>query len=133
VVWPSISLGRLLNGSALNFSKSSIPGRAQLWKGVTIDAWDVSFLGIDPATSAEADFSSAYVEAVLSYLVPANSFIHSIADEDRPGVRIGVQRRDLVDILLSRMLNQTSLFGLTWSPTVFNFLRPDKPTAPQPA
>jgi polar amino acid transport system substrate-binding protein len=70
-------------------------------EGVNTDACDVSFLGIDPARSAEADFSPAYVEADLTYLVPANSFILSITEADQPGVRIGMPRKDLVDILLS--------------------------------
>lgn len=77
--------------------------------GLKSNAWDVAFLGIDPARSAEADFTPAYLEVDLTYLVPANSSITRVPDADRAGVRIAVPRNDLVDILLSRMLKQATL------------------------
>ena len=77
--------------------------------GLKSNAWDLAFLGIDPSRSAEADFTPAYLEVDLTYLVPANSSIARVPDADRPGVRIAVPRNDLVDILLSRMLTQATL------------------------
>ena len=77
--------------------------------GLKSNAWDVAFLGIDPGRATEADFTPAYLEVDLTYLVPANSTINSVPDADKPGVRIAVPRNDLVDILLSRMLKQATL------------------------
>src|SRR5215472_5106006 len=77
--------------------------------GLKSNAWDLAFLGIDPSRAAEADFTPAYLEVDLTYLVPANSSIARVPDADRPGVRIAVPRNDLVDILLSRMLTQATL------------------------
>src|SRR5215469_5194886 len=77
--------------------------------GLTSNAWDIAFLGIDPSRAAEADFTPAYLEVDLTYLVPANSSIARVPDADRPGVRIAVPRNDLVDVLLSRMLTQATL------------------------
>ena len=77
--------------------------------GLHSNAWDIAFLGIDPTRVAEADFSPAYLEVDLTYLVPESSPIHGIADADRPGIRIAVPRGDLVDILLGRSLKQATL------------------------
>jgi polar amino acid transport system substrate-binding protein len=77
--------------------------------GLRSNAWDLAFLGIDASRAAEADFTPAYLEVDLTYLVPANSSITRILDADKPGVRIAVPRNDLVDILLSRMLTQATL------------------------
>jgi polar amino acid transport system substrate-binding protein len=80
-----------------------------LGAGLGADAWDIAFLGIDRDRAAQADFSPAYLEVDLTYLVTADSCIRRIADADRPGVRIAVPRGDLVDILLGRLLKQASL------------------------
>jgi len=77
--------------------------------GLKSNAWDLAFLGIDPGRAAEADFTPAYLEVDLTYLVPANSTITRVPDADKPGVRIAVPRNDLVDILLSRTLKQATL------------------------
>jgi polar amino acid transport system substrate-binding protein len=58
-------------------------------------SWDFAFLGIDASRAAEADFTPAYLEVDLTYLVPANSSITRIPDADRPGVRVAVPRNDL--------------------------------------
>jgi polar amino acid transport system substrate-binding protein len=85
------------------------PRPGAIMDGLRSDAWDVAFLGIDPARGAEADFSPAYMEVDLTFLMPSVSSIHSIADGDQPGVRIAVPRGDLVDILLSRMVKRAEL------------------------
>ena len=85
------------------------PRPGAVMAGLHSNAWDIAFLGIDPARVAEADFSPAYLEVDLTYLVPESSPIHGIADADRPGVRIAVPRGDLVDILLGRSLKQATL------------------------
>jgi len=41
--------------------------------GLQSNAWDIAFLGIDPTRATEADFTPAYLEVDLTYLVPANS------------------------------------------------------------
>lgn len=85
------------------------PRPGAVMAGLHSNAWDIAFLGIDPARSAEADFTPAYMEVDLTYLVPGNSDIHKIPDADKPGVRIAVPRNDLVDILLRRLLKQAKL------------------------
>jgi polar amino acid transport system substrate-binding protein len=91
--------------------------------GLKSNAWDVAFLGIAPGRATEADFTPAYLEVDLTYLVPANSTITSVPDADKPGVRIAVPRNDLVDILLSRMLKQATLVRADTVTEAFELVR----------
>jgi polar amino acid transport system substrate-binding protein len=54
------------------------------------DAWDIGLIGAEPKRAATIAFSPAYVEIEASYIVPAGSTVQSMADVDRPGVRIAV-------------------------------------------
>jgi polar amino acid transport system substrate-binding protein len=77
--------------------------------GASTDAWDVAFLVIDPARSAMADVSPPYMQSDFTYLIPAASSIHNLADADQPGVQIAVPRGDAVDLVLTRLLKQATL------------------------
>lgn len=72
-------------------------------------AWDVAFLGAEPARAGDIDFTPAYVEIEATYLVPAGSRLKSIADVDRAGVRISVSNRSAYDLYLSRALQHAEL------------------------
>jgi polar amino acid transport system substrate-binding protein len=95
-------------------------------EGLKSNAWDLAFLGIDASRAAEADFTSAYLEVDLTYLVPANSNITSVPEADKPGVRIAVPRNDLVDILLSQMLTQATLVRADTVAGAFELVRTDQ-------
>lgn len=70
---------------------------------------DVGFLGNEPQRADVIAFSPAYVELPVTYLVPANSPLHAIADVDRAGVRIAVSARSAYDLYLSRNLKHAAL------------------------
>lgn len=72
-------------------------------------AWDVAFLGAEPARASEIDFTPAYVEIEATYLVPAGSTLKSIDEVDRAGVRISVSNRSAYDLYLSRALKHAEL------------------------
>jgi ABC-type amino acid transport substrate-binding protein len=72
-------------------------------------AWDVAFLATDPDRAGEIAFAPAYVEIDSTYLVPAGSPLKTIADVDRPGVRIAVSEKSAYDLYLSRALKQATL------------------------
>jgi polar amino acid transport system substrate-binding protein len=74
-----------------------------------VQTWDVAFLGAEPARAAEIEFTPAYVEIECTYLVPAGSPLKSIADVDRPGVRISVSNRSAYDLYLTRALKHAEL------------------------
>jgi polar amino acid transport system substrate-binding protein len=94
--------------------------------GLKSNAWDVAFLGIDPARAAEADFSPAYLEVDLKYLVPPNSSIRNLTDADTAGIRIAVPRGDLVDILLSERLKEAELVRADTVVGAFDLLQAGK-------
>ena len=80
-------------------------------------------MGIEPSRAAEVDFSPPVVQFDYTYLVPAGSSLRSVADADRPGVRIAVVRNHASTLALSRILKQAKLvYAETHEPT-FDLLR----------
>ncbi|MBV8835638.1 MAG: transporter substrate-binding domain-containing protein [Alphaproteobacteria bacterium] len=70
---------------------------------------DIGFLAYDAVRAAQVDFSQNYALAQNTYLVVEGSPIKSVADADRPGVRIGVGARDAGDYFLTRTLKSATL------------------------
>src|SRR5207247_7704825 len=54
-------------------------------------------------------FTAAYLEIPVTYLVPAGSPIRTLADVDRPGVRVAVSEKSAYDLFLSRTLKHARL------------------------
>ena len=104
------------------------PRPGAVMAGLKSNEWDLAFLGIDPARSGEGDFSPAYLEVDLRYLVPLNSLIHTIADADKTGTRIAVPRGDLVDVLLSKRLKRAELVRADTVVGAFELLKVGKRT-----
>jgi polar amino acid transport system substrate-binding protein len=67
-------------------------------------AWDVAFVGFSPARAKEWDFTGLHLEVEFGYLIPAGSAISTMADVDRPGIRIAVQEKSGPDSFFSRTL-----------------------------
>ncbi|MFN0183346.1 MAG: transporter substrate-binding domain-containing protein [Aquabacterium sp.] len=94
-------------GVGLRFVRYANPGA--LAAAAAQDAWDVGLIGADPLRAAEIAFTPAYLEIEASYLVPAGSPIQTIADVDRPGVRIAVGDKTAYDMYLRRTLQHATL------------------------
>jgi polar amino acid transport system substrate-binding protein len=94
-------------GIALEVVQYPRPGA--VFDGARTEAWDVTFLVIDPKRIAAADASPAYMRSEFTYLVPARSAIHDVADADRGSIKIAVPRGDAVDLTLSRILKHAAL------------------------
>jgi polar amino acid transport system substrate-binding protein len=71
--------------------------------------WDVIFLGIVPERAKTVDFSAPYAQIEMGYLVSKDAPISTIADIDKPGVRIAVMEKGASDVLLSATLKQATL------------------------
>lgn len=95
----------------------------KVMEGLNAGACDVGFLGIDPSRIAEVDFSPPIMQVDWTYLVPAGSSIHSVADADRPGVRIAIVRNHAMDLALSRILNQAEPLRAETPDDTFDVLR----------
>jgi len=86
-------------------------------------AVDAGFIANEPERANVIEFSSAYLELPATYLVPAGSSLRSLADVDRPGVRIAVSGRSAYDLYLSRTLKSAQLVraeGIPASVKLFN-------------
>jgi polar amino acid transport system substrate-binding protein len=77
--------------------------------GAKAGAWDIAFLGSDPARAGEIDFTAAYLELEATYLVPAGSLLLTIADVDQDGVRVAAPARANYELYLSRSLQRANL------------------------
>jgi polar amino acid transport system substrate-binding protein len=70
---------------------------------------DIVFLAIEPVRAAEIAFTAPYVLIEGVYMVPRDSGLKTVADVDRPGVRIAVNRGSAYDLFLTRTLKQATL------------------------
>jgi polar amino acid transport system substrate-binding protein len=107
---PAVELGRALAARVgIDFVAVEYPRPGAVIEGAGTKAWDVAFLAIDADRAKQADFSRPYMQTDFSYLVPAGSSIHKVADADQPGVRIAVPRGDASDLELTRVLKRAEL------------------------
>jgi polar amino acid transport system substrate-binding protein len=109
---PAVDLGRALAARiGVEFVAVEYPRPGAIMDGIRTDAWDVTFLVADPERAAVADFSPPYMQSDFTYLVMIGSSIRSVADVDRPGVRIAGPRGDASFLLLRRLLKHAELVG----------------------
>ncbi len=94
-------------GVAVRLVPYSSPGL--LADAVGTDEWDIGLIGAEPQRAEKIAFSAAYAEIEATYLVPAGSPIATIADVDRPGVRVASSARSAYDLWLERNLKQATL------------------------
>jgi polar amino acid transport system substrate-binding protein len=98
-------LGReLARRMGVPFEPITYPSVGALLDSGKSGAWDVAFVGFSPARAKEWDFTALHMEVEFGYLVPAGSSISTIADVDRPGIRVAVQEKSQPDIFVSRTL-----------------------------
>jgi polar amino acid transport system substrate-binding protein len=106
----AVDLGRALAARIkVEFQPIEYPRPGVVLEGAKNNAWDVTFLVIDPARAADADFSAPYMESDFTLLVPGGSPIRNFADADQPGIHIGVPRGDAVDLRLTRIVKKAEL------------------------
>jgi polar amino acid transport system substrate-binding protein len=82
--------------------------------GVMVDAapanaWDVAFLGSEPAREAVIDFTAAYLEIEATYLVQERAALRAAAEVDRAGVRVAAPARANYELYLKRSLKHAEL------------------------
>jgi len=106
----AIDLGRrLASRLEAEFLPVLYPNAGALVDGAKAGAWDVAFAAIDPARADTLEFTAPYMEVGVTYVVPLSSGIRTVADADRPGVRVGVGVKNAADLYLSRSLKEAQL------------------------
>ena len=107
---PNVALGRAIAARiGVDFVAVEYPRPGAIIEGAPTNAWDVAFVVIDPARTRQVDFATPHMQSDFTYLVPAGSAIHKVADADQPGIRIAVPRGDGVDLRLTPLLKQGEL------------------------
>ncbi len=71
--------------------------------------WDIGLIGAEPQRAEVITFSPAYCEIEATYLVPAGSPLKTLADVDKPGVRIAVTGRAAYGLWLERNIKHAEL------------------------
>jgi polar amino acid transport system substrate-binding protein len=85
------------------------PSVAALLDSGKSGGWDIASIAFSPERAMNMDFTAPHVEVELGYLVPVGSSISTMADVDRPGMRVAIQEKGLADIFLSRTLKNAAL------------------------
>ncbi len=88
--------------------------------------WDIGLIGAEPQRAEKIAFSPAYAEIEATALVPAGSPITTLADLDRPGVRIAVAARAAYDLWLERNIGQAQLLHAPSIQASFELFRDER-------
>jgi polar amino acid transport system substrate-binding protein len=106
----TVDLAREL-GRRLGITVTLVPFDAagKVFDALKIGAWDVAFLAVEPVRAAEIDFTAPYVIIEGVYMVPKDSALKTVADVDRAGVRIAVNKGSAYDLYLTRTLKHATL------------------------
>jgi polar amino acid transport system substrate-binding protein len=99
---------------------------AAMVDAATTGAWDVAFLGIDPARAGAIGFTAAYLEIEATYLVPAGSPLQAAAEIDRAGVRVAAPARANYELFLTRHLKLAQLVRAPSAQAAFELLASGK-------
>jgi polar amino acid transport system substrate-binding protein len=86
-------------------------------------AWDVAYVGFSPERAREWDFSALHVEVEFGYLIPGGSSISTMADVDRPGIRVAVQERSGPDVFFSRTLRNAVVIRASSNPAALEAVK----------
>ena len=85
------------------------PKPGVLADAVGTGAWDIGLIGAEPQRAEKIAFTAAYAEIEATYMVPPGSPIASLAEVDRPGVRIASTARAAYDLWLERNIRHAGV------------------------
>lgn len=85
------------------------PNPGVLADAASADEWDIALIGAEPQRAEVIAFTHAYTEIEATYLVPAGSDIHEVAEVDRKGRRIAVAERTAYGLWLDRNIHHAEL------------------------
>ena len=79
-------------------------------------AWDVAHFGVTPARAKEWDYLPVHLEVEFGYLIPGGSSISTMADVDRPGIRVAVQEKSGPELFFSGTLKNAVMIRASSNP-----------------
>ena len=103
---------------------TELPTPVKLVECLDTGPCDVGSLGFDPARADQVGgFTPPFMEVEYTCLVPAASAIRSVADLDRPGIRIAVVRNHASTLALARIVKQAEQVSAETPNAAFDLLR----------
>ncbi len=105
-------------GAPVTYVKYERPSHLADAAGTNV--WDIGLIGAEPQRAQKIAFTSAYCEIEATYLVQPGSQISSIAEVDRPGVRITVRRGAAYDLWLERNIKHATVLRSDLADGPFN-------------
>jgi polar amino acid transport system substrate-binding protein len=85
------------------------PNSGEIAAAAAKDAWDISFMPADAEREKFVDQGPPYVVYESTYLVRAGSDVKTLADVDRPGIRVGAITGTATSRTVARSLKRASL------------------------
>jgi polar amino acid transport system substrate-binding protein len=99
------------------------PNPANALNSIASGACDAGIIGIEADRATKVDYTAPIVEADYTLLAPANSPYRSIADADRPGVRIAAVRHHASTIALNKIIKHASFVYADMPEPTFQILQ----------
>jgi polar amino acid transport system substrate-binding protein len=99
-------LGRRLN---IPIELIRFDAAGKVFEALKAGSLDIVFIAIEPVRAAEVAFTAPYVIIEGVYMVPQDSPLKTIADVDRDGVRVAVNKGSAYDLYLTRTLKHATL------------------------
>src|SRR5436309_6706460 len=99
------------------------PSPPKLIECLQANACDTGFLGFVPGRTSEVGFTPPYIMVPFTMMVPANSSVRSIAELDKPGVRIAAVRNHASTLALRRVVKQATIVDVEIPDEAFELLR----------
>jgi polar amino acid transport system substrate-binding protein len=101
-----------------------VPTPSKLVECLSAGTCDVGSLGFDPTRANQVGgFTSPFMQVEYTYLVSADSVIRSVADADRPDIRIAVVRNHASTLALSRIVKQAEQVVVETPDAAFDLLK----------
>lgn len=107
---PAVDLGReMARRIGVQFEPVAYTSFAPVLASAQSGEWDIAMMGVTREREQIVDFTAPYMVVQFGYLVPSGSSIATLADVDKPGVRIAVLEKSSPDGYLSRTVQRATL------------------------
>ena len=115
--------GELAQRLGVAFESVFYPSVGALLDTSQSGAWDVAFVGFSAARAQQWDFTALHAQVEFGYLVPPGSAIATMADVDRPGVRVAVQQGSGPDTFFTGTLRNALVVRAASNPAALDVVR----------
>jgi len=121
--WPVDLAAALASRLKVKAATIEYAGPREAMEGLKGGNCDVAFLPIEQSWRGDVDFSAPFMQIDFTLMVAPRSSARTVADLDRPGLRIAVVNRHASTLALGRIIKQAALVGADSPAAAFELLR----------